>query len=82
VYQDTGGLAAFNMLANFRRFQDAAPGSALRRRALTAQDLGRFEYDVAAKVAVRRCSLLPTARIPWLTCMCGGDAPPIVGGRS
>jgi phospholipase C len=45
VYQDASGLASFNMLPHFRKFQDAATTSPLSRKGLQPQPDGQFEYD-------------------------------------
>jgi hypothetical protein len=45
VYTHLEGDHGFNMLANFSRFMDAAPGSALKRKGVPAAVDGQFEYD-------------------------------------
>ncbi|SHH20754.1 phospholipase C [Jatrophihabitans endophyticus] len=47
VYGDEAGMKAYNMLPNFRAFQQAAPGTPLYDRGVKAVDPGQFAYDAA-----------------------------------
>ncbi len=60
-FDDFSGNFGTNVLANFRNFTDAAPDSALHRRAMVARTLDQLREDVRAGALPQVSWLLPPA---------------------